>query len=166
MPTIDETIDQNDKTTARYERRCNERRAKREQRAQEEAAIEQAIDEVHQVPPALSVTKKPKQNTAQYQANRKAMQKATEVVQQAIPMPITQDDEDELNFANMLVGILPKLATTSSPCNISSAAIYHLMGKSLESNTAGVFVPRRFGTMAQFDVPLEGYANAVVHPVT
>jgi hypothetical protein len=94
------------------------------------------------------------------------MQKATEVVQKAIPMPITQDDEDELNFANMLVGILPKLATTSSPCNISSAAIYHLMGKSLESNTAGVFVPRRFGTTAQFDVPLEGYANAVVHPVT
>jgi hypothetical protein len=77
------------------------------------------------------VTKKPKQSIAQYQANRKAMQKATEVVQQAIPMPITQDDEDELNFANMLVGILPKLATTSSPCNISSAAIYHLMGKSL-----------------------------------
>jgi hypothetical protein len=91
---------------------------------------------------------KPKQSIAQYQATRKAMQKATEVMQQAVPMPITQDDEDELNFVNMLIGILPKLATTPSPRNISSGAIYHLMGISLESNTAGAFVPRRFGTTA------------------
>jgi hypothetical protein len=83
-----------------------------------------------------------------------------------MPMPITQDDEDELGFANELIGLLPQLASTSSPCNIYSGAIYHLMGKSLESNTAGAFVPRRFGTTAFFNVPLAGYANAVVHPIT
>jgi hypothetical protein len=155
------TLKEKSKATKRFERRTSARQAAKEQRQADNEAIETAIEEIKTVEAPPPITNRPRRSIAQYQR-----EKATKTFDVLQPVPITQDEEDEISFANALFACLPKLHTTKSPCNISSAAIYHVMGTSLESPTAGAFVPARFGASNAYNVPLEACANAVVHPIT
>jgi hypothetical protein len=78
-------------------------------------------------------------------------------------MPITQDDED---YANASIGLMPRVFSTSTPCGIKHHALYHLMGTLLEQEQATSFIPNRFAMKQAYNVPLDHIANAVVHPVT
>jgi hypothetical protein len=129
-------------------------------KVEEMEIIEQAIRETKEIPsPPPLPTTRPRRTVAQYRAKKKS----TEIFEQAKPVPITQDDEAH---ANTIIGIMPKLRTTATPCGISQHAIYHLMGTLLEQSHAASFIPNRFAMKQAYNVPLEHVANAVVHPVT
>ena len=64
---------------------------------------------------------------------------------------------------------LPRLHTTSTLCNISQHAVYHLMGMHLENENGPAFIPGRLNNSApsfETEIELEHCANGVVHPIT
>jgi hypothetical protein len=124
--------------------------------------VETAIKEVEALPkPPLSPAKHPRRTVAQYRAKRQT----ADILNTIAPVPITQEDEDK-HYANATTSTIPTMFSTTTPCGISQQAIYHLMGQALEQDTAPAFIPNKFALQQSYNVPIEHYANAVVHPVT
>ena len=79
---------------------------------------------------------------------------------------ITQDDIN--NVTKQKHSRLLK-HSTSTPCNITSHALYQFMGAHLQSYTINAFTPTKYNThqpVFTLDAPLEHICNGVVHPVT
>jgi hypothetical protein len=132
------------------------------QREKEGEAIEAAIKEVSALPkPPISPTTRPRRTVAQYRAKRQT----ADILKSAASVPISQDD-DEDKCANATIATIPRLFSTATPCSISQHAKYHLMGQALEQDTAAAFIPNRFALQQSYNVPIDHYANTVVHPVT
>ena len=112
--------------------------------------------------------KRPRRTIANYQRRREAKRRATEAFKKATPQPITQD-EYEANCMETIFQPLPHVHTTSTPCNISQHAVYHLVGKYLKNKNGPSFIPGRLNNSApsfETEIQLEHCANGVVHPIT
>ena len=76
--------------------------------------------------------KRPRRTIANYQREREAKRRATEALKKDTPQPITQE-EDEAHYMETIFQPLPRLHTTSTPCNIGQHAVYHFMGRHLKN---------------------------------
>ena len=89
---------------------------------------------------------KKKKTIAQYKHERELIKNATPTPMtnnppnDSPPAYITQDD-DTNDTANLLYQCLPHLEHNQNPLNISSKALYHLVGQSLEDEHLGAFTP-------------------------
>ena len=70
--------------------------------------------------------KQQRRTIANYRRERETKRGANEALKKATPQPITQE-KYEANCMERIFQLLPRLHTTSTPCNIIQHTVYHLM---------------------------------------
>jgi hypothetical protein len=137
------------------------------------AKEEDVIDQIKVVEPPVPkpTVERPRRSIAQYQRDRQAKVNATTYLQRTSAVPITQDDESEINCVKSILQALPKLRTMNTPCNIKQHALYHVIGRHLEDQQLPLFTPKplqatKLPSTAEPAWDHEHYANGVVHPIT
>ena len=118
---------------------------------------------------------RPRRSIANYQRQKAAIISVTPEKLSDTPSPlpnyISQDEEEPQHspYAGLMKATRrTQVHSTKTPCNITSAAIYKLMGQHLEDKYSNAYIPNKFDNSPVFssDIALDQVANAVVHPVT